>query len=197
MTIFCVGRNYAAHVREMGASPAADVEPVIFLKPATALLAPPGPIRLPPGAGEVHHEAELVVRVGYGTKVEAVALGLDLTDRTRQQQAKQAGLPWAAAKGFRGSAPLGPLVPAAEVGSLDALVFTLAVNGEVRQRGETRLFLHPVDVVLHHLDRWFGLAPGDLVFTGTPEGVGPVRAGDVLDLDLEGHPAAAARFRVA
>src|SRR5436190_12368063 len=112
-TIFCIGRNYAAHAREMGDAPDAKGEPVVFLKPWHALVAPPGPIRLPAGAGEVHHEAELVVRVGPSGEAEAVALGLDLTDRTRQAAAKAKGLPWAAAKGFRGSAPVGPFVPVA------------------------------------------------------------------------------------
>lgn len=197
MTIFCVGRNYAAHAREMGTPADPDAEPVIFLKPEGALLAPPGPIRLPPDAGEVHHEAELVVRVGPDARADAVALGLDLTDRTRQKQARRDGMPWAAAKGFRGSAPLGPFVPVVAVAPLDTLVFTLAVNDVVRQRGETRLLLHPVGELLAYLERWFGLAPGDLVFTGTPEGVGPVRPEDVLELALEGHPAAGARFTVA
>ncbi len=193
-TIFCIGRNYAAHAKEMGAAPAADAEPVVFLKPEGAIVLPPGPVRLPPGAGEVHHEAELVVRVGEDGGASAVALGLDLTDRTRQAAAKARGEPWAAAKGFRGSAPLGPFV-AAPV-ALDRLRFTLRVNGEVRQRGDTSLLLHPVPALLAAIDRWFGLRPGDLVFTGTPEGVGPIRPGDVLDLELDGAPGARARFVV-
>ena len=140
---------------------------------------------------------EVVVRVGTGARADAIALGLDLTDRARQGKAKAAGLPWATAKGFRGSAPLGPLVPVSALPPLDRLLFTLSVNGRVRQSGDTSLMLRPIPRILAELDRWFGLAPGDLVFTGTPEGVGPLASGDVLDLALEGHPQASARYLVA
>jgi len=196
-TLFCVGQNYADHAREMGAEPAPTEPPVVFLKPEGARLAPPGPIRLPPGAGEVHHEAEVVVRVGAGGVPDGVALGLDLTDRTRQARAKARGLPWAEAKGFRGAAPLGPFVPVLDPSRLEHLRFTLEVNGVVRQRGDTSRWIHPLPRLLAHLDAWFGLTAGDLVFTGTPAGVGPVCSGDVLRLDLDGEPAARARFVVA
>jgi 2-keto-4-pentenoate hydratase/2-oxohepta-3-ene-1,7-dioic acid hydratase in catechol pathway len=197
MTIFCVGRNYAAHAREMGSAHDPAAEPVVFLKPDGALVRPPDPLRFPVGLGETHHEAEVVLRMGPGARPDALALGLDLTDRTRQAAAKQAGLPWAAAKGFRGSAAVGPWVPLDRAPALERLVFTLRVNGAEKQRGETRLWLHPWPALLAYLDRWFGLAAGDLVFTGTPEGVGPVVAGDVLELALDGVPEAAARFVVA
>ena len=196
-TIFFIGRNYAAHVKEMGSTPDADGEPVVVLKPWHALVAMPSPVHLPLGAGEIHHEAEVVLRIGAGPKVEAVALGLDLTDRTRQAAAKKAGLPWAAAKGFRDSAPCGPFVPAAQAGPLDAMRFELRVNGVVKQRGDTALLLRPFARLLHELDAWYGLREGDLVYTGTPEGVGPVVRGDVLELGLAGVPAASARFTVA
>lgn len=196
-TIFCIGRNYAAHAREMGSTPDTDGEPVVFLKPWHALVAMPAPIRLPPGVGEVHHEAEVVLRIGAGPRVEAIALGLDLTDRGRQAAAKQAGLPWAAAKGFRDAAPCGPFVPIAHAGPLDALRFELRRNGVVRQRGDTSLLLRPFPRLLLELDAWYGLREGDLVFTGTPEGVGPIARGDVLELEALGVPAAAARFVVA
>lgn len=196
-TIFCLGRNYAAHAKEMGSDPALGVDPVVFLKPWQAILAPPGPIRFPSGAGEIHHEAEVVVRAGKGAAAEAIALGLDLTDRTRQAAAKKEGMPWATAKGFKGSAPLGAFVPVAALPPLDRIRFTLAINGQVRQRGDTSLLLRAVPQILADLDRLFGLLPGDLVFTGTPEGVGPLHPGDVLDLTLEGVPAANSRFTVA
>lgn len=196
-TIFCVGRNYAAHVAEMGGRADAAPDPVIFLKPEQALVEAPDPIRLPADAGEIHHEAEVVVRIGADGGAEALALGLDLTDRTRQAEAKAKGKPWAAAKGFRGSAPLGPWVSAADAPALDALCFTLTVNGEVRQRGDTARLLTPIPDVLDAIDRWFGLRPGDLVFTGTPEGVGPIASGDDLELQLDGVSAATARFVVA
>jgi 2-keto-4-pentenoate hydratase/2-oxohepta-3-ene-1,7-dioic acid hydratase in catechol pathway len=195
-TIYCIGKNYAAHVREMGDEVAAAGEPVVFLKPWSARVADGEDIRLPPGGGEIHHEAEIVVRVGPDGRADAVGLGLDLTDRTRQGEAKASGLPWASAKGFRGSAPLGPLLPAETVGPLDRLRFRLEVNGEVRQQGDTALMLRAVPALLAHLDAWFGLQAGDLVFTGTPAGVGPLHPGDRLHLALEGHPGAAATFRV-
>jgi 2-keto-4-pentenoate hydratase/2-oxohepta-3-ene-1,7-dioic acid hydratase in catechol pathway len=197
MTIFCVGRNYAAHAREMGASADPGEELVVFLKPEQARLDAPGEIRFPPGAGEVHHEAEIVVRVGPGPSVEAVALGLDLTDRTRQADAKKRGLPWATAKGFRTAACVGPFVPASAVGPVERLRFGLRVNGRARQRGDAALMLRAVPELLAAIDRWFGLRPGDLVFTGTPEGVAALAPGDVCELDLEGVPAASARFAVA
>ncbi len=196
-TIFCLGRNYAAHAKEMGTDPAATAEAVVFVKPWQAIVLPPGPIRFPSGAGEVHHEIEIVVRAGPKAALDAIALGLDLTDRTRQAAAKKEGMPWATAKGWRGSAPLGPFVPAAALPPLSRLRFALAVNGAVRQRGDSSLMLRPIPRILAELDRWFGLAEGDLVFTGTPEGVGPIRSGDVLDLSMEGVPAANSRFIVA
>ena len=195
-TIFCLGRNYAEHAKEMGAAPDSAGEPVVFLKPWHALVAPPGPVRVPAGLLGLHHEAELVVRVGPSGGAEAIALGLDLTDRPRQAAAKEKGLPWASAKGFRGSAPIGPFVPVEALPPLDRLRFTLAVNGSVRQSGDSSRMLRTIPRVLEELDRWFGLMPFDLVFTGTPEGVGPLRAGDVLDLVLKGVPAASARFVV-
>lgn len=196
-TIFCIGRNYAAHAREMGAPPVRDAELVVFLKPWQARVDGSGPVVLPADAREVHHEAELVVRVGPGGVADAVALGLDLTDRPRQAAAKQAGLPWARAKGFRASAPVGPFVPVAGVPPLDRLRFTLTVDGVVRQRGDTADLLTPVPALLAELQRVFGLETGDLVYTGTPEGVGPVGRGQTLRLELEGVPAATATFRFA
>jgi 2-keto-4-pentenoate hydratase/2-oxohepta-3-ene-1,7-dioic acid hydratase in catechol pathway len=197
MTIFCVGRNYAAHAREMGAAASPDDELVVFLKPARARVDSPGEIRFPPAAGEIQHEAELVVRVGAGAAADAVAVGLDLTDRTRQAEAKRRGLPWATAKGFRTSACVGPFVGVGSVGPLDALRFRLDVNGTTRQRGDTAAMIRPVPRLLAEIDAWFGLEPGDLVFTGTPEGVAALRPGDVCDLVLEDVPRASARFVVA
>lgn len=196
-TIFCIGKSYAAHAREMGSAPDVTGDPVVFLKPAHALVAPPGPVRLPARSVEIHHEAEVVVRVGRGAAVEAIALGLDLTDRARQAEAKKNGLPWAAAKGFRQSAPLGPFVGIADAPALDAIRFALTVDGAVRQRGDTSMLLRPIPAMLAYLDGWFGLEPGDLVFTGTPEGVGPIRPGNVLELSMDGVPAAFSRFEIA
>ena len=195
-TIFCIGRNYAAHNQEMGGAPTADPEVVVFLKPWQALVAAPGPVRLPAGT-EIHHEAEVVVRVGPGATADAIALGLDLTDRPRQAAAKKAGLPWARAKGFAGSAPVGPFVPVAAVPPLDRLAFSLTIDGVVKQRGATAAMLTPIAALLADLDRTFGLRTGDLVYTGTPEGVGPLASGQTCVLALEGVPAASATFVVA
>lgn len=194
-TIFCIGRNYAAHVREMEGR-GGDGVPVVFLKPEHALNAPPHDIVLPRGAGEIHHEAEIVIRVGARGEAAALALGLDLTDRTRQQEAKAKGHPWAAAKGFETSACVGPFLPLGDLPPLDQLRFTLKVNGETRQTGDTALMLRPVAELLDSVASWFGLRAGDLVFTGTPAGVGPIQAGDTLTLDLEGVPAAKVSFTV-
>ena len=128
----------------------------------------------------------MVVRVGPEVSAEAVALGLDLTDRTRQAEAKRKGAPWAAAKGFRGAAPLGPFVLTSAAPPLDAIRFLLTVNGAVRQRGDTARMLAPIPDLLAWIDAWFGLRPGDLVFTGTPEGVGRVAPGDVLHFACAG-----------
>jgi len=180
----------------MGSAPDSAAEPIVFLKPDGALVRPPE-LNLPEGLGETHHEAEVVLRIGPARAPDALALGLDLTDRARQAAARKAGLPWAAAKGFRSSAAVGPWVPLDQAPALARLRFTLHVNGVLKQRGDTALWLHPLPGLLAYLDRWFGLAPGDLVFTGTPEGVGPIVAGDALELALEGVPQAAARFVVA
>src|SRR5437868_5618875 len=197
-SIFCIGLNYAAHVTEMGSAfAAAQGEMVVFIKPWQAILSPPGPIRLPADATEIHHETEIVVRVGADRRAEAITLGLDLTDRPRQAAAKKAGMPWARAKGFRGAAPMGSFVAVGAVPPLEQLRFTLTVDGAVRQRGDTSLMLRPIPAILEDLDRCFGLSPGDLVYTGTPEGVGPIAPGQTLVLDLEGVPAAASRFTVA
>lgn len=194
-TVFCIGRNYAAHVAEMGdvRAPAPDeapADPVVFLKPAGALLANGGSIVLPKQSQSVHHELELVAVIGTAGRhipearaldhVAAYALGLDLTARDLQKQAKQSGTPWSIAKGFDTFAPLGDLVDAAAVGDPQTLRIALQVNGETRQAGTTDHMLHPVARLVAYLSSIFTLRPGDLVYTGTPEGVGPLAAGDRL-----------------
>jgi 2-keto-4-pentenoate hydratase/2-oxohepta-3-ene-1,7-dioic acid hydratase in catechol pathway len=209
--IVAVGRNYADHVREMapGASRSAplvpDAEPILFLKPASALVVCDGAtaseVELPPFSRLVHHEVELVVRVGRGGRrftrdeafasVDALAVGLDLTARDLQNAAKRQGDPWSVAKGFDQSAPLSPLVPfdaATERERLAALELTLAVNGTVRQRGCTADLITPVVELVAFVSSRFRLEPGDLLFTGTPAGVGPLLAGDeaVAELRVRG-----------
>ena len=205
--IVAVGRNYAEHVREMremsgSVGVGARAEPVLFLKPPSALVPGEGPdgrceVALPSFSRLVHHEVELVVRVGRGGRrfnpaearaaIDALAVGLDLTARDLQNQAKERGDPWAIAKGFDGSAPISPLVPvdaepqgaAGGPGRLGRLELELSVNGALRQRGSTADLLLPVAELVAFVSSRFRLEPGDLVFTGTPAGVGPLVAGDV------------------
>lgn len=191
--IVAVGRNYAEHVREMGA-PEAEA-PVVFLKPATAMVPHGGVVRLPQGLGPVHHEVELVVAIGKGghaipesaalEHVLGYAVGLDLTLREVQAEAKRKGEPWTIAKGFDTSAPVSEIVPQAEVGDGSGLEISLDVNGVRRQGATTSAMLHGVPAIVAHVSRHLTLARGDLLFTGTPAGVGPVAPGDVLEARIE------------
>ena len=186
--VLCIGRNYAAHVAEMG--DVSEAEPVVFLKPTTALVADGGEVRLPRQSDDVHHELELVAVIGTGGRdipeadalahVGAYALGLDLTARDLQSVAKSKKGPWSIAKGFDTFAPLGPLTDAAEIPDPQSLEIALTVDGEERQRGTTDLMVFSVARIVSFLSSVFTLEPGDLVYTGTPEGVGPVHDGAVL-----------------
>ncbi|RMF73093.1 MAG: FAA hydrolase family protein [Acidobacteria bacterium] len=183
-TVYALGRNYAAHAREMGA----PAEPVVFLKPRTALAPRGGVVPWPEGATRVDHEVELVLLLGTGGRrldldaasraIAGVAIGIDLTARDLQAAAKRAGAPWARAKGFPGSAPVSEFVSPDRFGRRwETLDLELTVGGEARQRGSAaRMLLDPPRIVAL-LSRWFALEPGDVVFTGTPEGVGPVEPG--------------------
>ena len=191
--ILAVGRNYADHIVEMGNRP--DLPPVVFMKPATAIIHDGGEVRIPAGAGEVHHEVELVVVIGKSGRaiheneamshVLGYAVGLDMTLREVQAEAKRKGEPWALAKGFDTSAPVSAVAPREEVGDGSGLELTLEVNGELRQAGNTSQMLHPVPALIAVASRWVTLERGDLLFTGTPAGVGPVETGDVLEAALE------------
>jgi 2-keto-4-pentenoate hydratase/2-oxohepta-3-ene-1,7-dioic acid hydratase in catechol pathway len=185
--LVCIGRNYARHARELGNE--VPSEPVVFLKPTSALVASGGAVEIPPQSSDVHHEAELVVIVGREARrvaeadamdyVAGYAAGLDMTARDVQARAKEKGLPWSVAKGFDTFAPLGPAAPASALDPSDTTV-RLTVGGEERQRGETRDMLFTVPFLVSYLSGLFTLYPGDLIFTGTPEGVGPVARGDEL-----------------
>ncbi len=186
--ILCIGRNYAAHAREMAAE--VPAEPMVFLKPPSALIGTGGTVVIPRQTREVHHEVELVAVIGRGGKdideavaldhVAGYAMGLDLTARDIQAAAKAAGAPWTVAKGFDTFAPLGPVTPAGVVGDPQAIEISLTVKGDVRQRGRTSDMMFPVARLVAYLSTVFTLEEGDLIYTGTPEGVGPIRAGDVL-----------------
>lgn len=193
-SIFCIGRNYAAHAAELGN--AIEAEPIVFLKPNSALLAEGVPIVLPDYSRDVHYECELVLLIGQDADdvsaaeamahVAGYAIGLDLTARDVQSEVKAKGLPWTKAKGFRGAACVSDFVAANLVSDATQLTFSLMVNGEQRQRGESALMLFPVAEIVSYLSRIYGLRAGDVIFTGTPEGVGALQGGDVLALDLHG-----------
>jgi fumarylpyruvate hydrolase len=198
--VYCVGRNFADHAREMGAdapaSKAARGTPVFFLKPADALVLD-GVVAYPPGTKELHHEVELVAALGRdaGTGVldpaDAQALvfgygiGLDLTRRDLQAAAKAKGLPWDTGKAFDQSAPVSELVRADAVGALAPRVLSLSVNGEPRQRSSLDQLIWEVPEILHELSKLYALCAGDLVFMGTPAGVGPLVPGDVFRAALD------------
>ncbi|HEY0974225.1 MAG TPA: fumarylacetoacetate hydrolase family protein [Solimonas sp.] len=201
--IFCIGKNYAEHVQELahlspGAPSAAtsgapaDADCVVFLKPASCIVEEGQPIVLPRGRGAIHHEAELVVSLTGGGAdialdealdcVAGITLGLDLTLRDLQTQLKKAGKPWELAKAFDGAAPMGDVRPFLEQ-DLQALEFTCHVNGVLRQHGRTRDMLYSVARQIHILSQTWSLEPDDVVYTGTPAGVGPLQAGDTIVLE--------------
>lgn len=193
--VFCVGRNYAAHAREMGNDPDRE-PPFFFCKPADAVVPATGDIPYPPLTSDLHHEVELVIGIGQsGQNItpEAAAdhiwgatVGLDLTRRDLQAQAKQQGRPWDWAKAFDASAPCGPLRPVSALGRLDAGRIWLSVNGETRQEGDLADMIWSVGEVIAHCSRSVRLQPGDLIFTGTPAGVGPVQPGETVQAGIDG-----------
>ncbi len=191
--VYCVGRNYAAHAREMGGDPSRE-PPFFFTKPADALVTGGADTPFPVASENLHHEVELVVAIGQGgvdipvetalSHVFGYAVGLDLTRRDLQEQAKAARQPWDMAKGFDASGPIGIIVPA-DTHPVAGRI-TLQVNGQVRQSGELQDMIWPVPDIIAALSRLVRLAPGDLIFTGTPDGVGPLQRGDVLRGEVEG-----------
>lgn len=191
--IFCIGRNYAKHVAELGNTPDGDC--VVFMKPPSCIVDEGEPVVLPRGIGAIHHEAELVVLLTGGGRdiaveealdcIAGITLGLDLTARDLQTQLKNKGAPWELAKAFDGAAPLGDFKPYLEQ-DLQAIEFTCHVNGQLRQRGNTADMLYSVARQIHILSRTWTLEPGDVIYTGTPEGVGPVEPGDTIELASAG-----------
>ena len=193
--IFCVGRNYAEHAREMGHDPDRE-PPFFFMKPSTSIVPGGGEFPYPPGTEDVHHEMELVVALGAGGRdiAEADALshvfgyaaGLDMTRRDLQGVAKQMGRPWEIGKAFDASAPCSAVRMAREIGHPDKGPVRLAVNGEMRQDGDLSQMIWSVPETIAFLSGLFELAPGDLIMTGTPAGVGAVSRGDRLEGSVEG-----------
>jgi len=193
--IYCIGRNYAEHAREMGAE-APRTQPMFFMKPADAIVTDGADVPYPSATGELHHELEMVVALARGGRdiapehaldcVFGYGVGLDLTRRDLQAAAKAKGHPWDAAKGFDHSAPVSALRPASQVVHPDDLRLTLEVNGELRQQARTTEMIFPVAAIIAELSKLWKLAPGDLVFTGTPAGVGPLQRGDRVRAELAG-----------
>ena len=192
--VFCIGRNYAEHAKEMNAPKPA--EPVVFMKPATSLVPEGEPLVLPRGRGGVHHEMELVIaldREGRDIPVDraldcvvGVTLGIDLTLRDLQSKLKQAGQPWELAKSFDGSAAIGRFTSWPAEFDFQNLEMRCTVNGVLRQQGNTRDMLFPVAEIISFLSRHWRLLPGDLIYTGTPAGVGPLVPGDTIMLEATG-----------
>ena len=193
--IYCVGRNYAEHAREMGNDPDRE-PPFFFMKPADAIVPDCGNVPYPPATADLHHEVELVVAIGRsGAEVapEAAqeliygyAAGIDMTRRDLQQVSKDRRWPWDTGKGFDHGAPCGNIAPAARIGHPGRGAIALDVDGEPRQSGDLADMIWSVPEIIGHLSRLFTLCPGDLIYTGTPAGVGPVAPGQRLDARIEG-----------
>lgn len=192
MTIFCVARNYAAHARELN-NPVPE-DPVLFIKPETALLTGNQPFHLPPHAQRVDYETEVVIRMSKGGRhipesdasncFDEVAVGIDFTARDVQQQCKEKGLPWEIAKAFDESAAVSAFYPKNAFGDFYHLGFDLQLNGEVVQTGNVDQMLFPVERLIAYISSIFTIRPGDFIFTGTPFGVRAVMAGDLLEASL-------------
>ena len=194
--VLCVGRNYAAHRREMGGAEDDRDPPFFFAKPADALVPPGRDVAYPPATANLHHEIELVVAIGRGgadipvasalEHVFGYAVGLDMTRRDLQNAAKKEGKPWDMGKGFDNSAPCGTLRRATDIGHPVKGAVTLTVNGELRQKGDLSDLIWSIPETISYLSGFVTLQPGDLIMTGTPEGVGAVSPGDRLEGAVEG-----------
>ena len=196
--IYCVGRNYEEHAKEMGFT--GREPPFFFLKPADSLVVvaagETGSVPYPSLTANLHHEIELVVAIGKGGQnipaanalqhVYGYAVGLDMTRRDLQNEMKKQGRPWCIGKAFDHSAPIGPITPLAQAGDVDNAEISLQVNGQDRQRSHIHKLIWNIAETIEHLSKAWALAPGDLIFTGTPEGVSAVVAGDVLEGAISG-----------
>lgn len=196
--IYCVGRNYAEHAKEMGGT--GREAPFFFMKPADAVLPVPhdaiGEMPYPDMTSDLHHEIELVVAIGKGGKniaaadalqyVWGYAVGLDMTRRDLQGEAKKLGRPWCTGKGFDNAAPIAPIHRVAETGNITHGTIHLDVNGEKRQTSDIGKLIWNVAETIEHLSKYYALQPGDLIFSGTPEGVAAVERGDLLEGRIDG-----------
>ena len=195
MKIFCVGRIYVAHAQELGNE--VPAEPVIFMKPKSALLQPNAPFYYPEFTNELHYECELVLRVSKNGKYlqekfaskyyDAVTAGIDFTARDIQNELKEKGLPWELAKAWDNAAVIGKWIPFSEIKNKKDINFCLYKNKELVQQGNSSLMIHSFDKIVAYISNYFSINIGDLIFTGTPEGVGPLTSGDELVVNFNGH----------
>lgn len=189
MKIICIGRNYVAHAKELGNEVPGD--PVVFIKPASALLPAGASFAIPEFTKDLHYECELVLRISKkanridkataATVYDAITAGIDFTARDLQQQLKEKGLPWEKAKAFDNAAVIGHWMAADQFANKKDIHFTMNKNGQPVQLGHTANMIFDFTTILSHVSNYFTLEPGDLVFTGTPAGVGPVKSGDVFE----------------
>lgn len=195
MKIICIGRNYAEHAKEMNA--AVPTEPVFFLKPDTAIIKDGQPFYYPDFSKDIHHEVELILKINKPGKniqtefahkyYDEIGIGIDFTARDIQAKCKEKGLPWEKAKAFDGSAPIGRFINKNELSDLTNINFQLTINGNIAQKGNTKDLLFSFDTVVAYVSQFFTLKTGDLIFTGTPEGVGAVKVGDKLEAFIENN----------
>lgn len=189
MKIIAIGRNYAEHARELN-NPLPK-EPIVFLMPSTSIIRRNKPFYYPDFSSDIHHEVELVLRISRAGKnvnekfagryYDEIGIGIDFTARDLQRLAKEKGHPWEKAKAFDGSAPLGGFINKSEFKNLNDINFSLQINGEVVQKGNTGDMIFSFDQLVSYVSRFFSLQIGDLIYTGTPAGVGPVKIGDKLE----------------
>ena len=194
MKILAIGRNYVEHIKELNNE--RPDEPVIFTKPDTALVRNNQPFYYPDFSKDIHYEVELVLRISQMGKninerfankyFDAIGIGIDFTARDLQSKAKDKGLPWALAKGFDGSAPVSEFIPVSEFKNLNDIDFSLMIDGETRQQGNSSLMLFNFNYIISYISTFITLKQGDLIFTGTPKGVGPVKIGNVLEGFIDG-----------
>jgi len=188
MKIICIGRNYAMHAKELN-NPIPK-EPVVFMKPDSAILQTEKPFFIPEFSNDVHHELEIVIKINKVGKhikkkfahkyYQELTVGIDFTARDLQSQLKEKGLPWEKSKAFDGSAPLGKFLPKSEFKNIQDIDFKLEKNGDLVQNGNTSEMLFAIDELIEQVSKYFTLKIGDLIYTGTPAGVGPVKIGDQL-----------------
>lgn len=189
MKIFCIGRNYVDHAKELGN--AVPSEPLIFMKPPTALLINNKPFYYPDFSKDIHYECEIVVKIGKNGKniqekfaknyIKEISLGIDYTARDLQNKLKEKGHPWEIAKGFNGSAVIGNFIPKEKFEDVNDIPFYLLKNGEKVQIGNTKDMLFKIEKLITHISKYFLIHQGDYIYTGTPAGVGPIQIGDFLE----------------